>query len=88
MAETAVALAAALRCLVPKERASTLKSAPWKVAVARHRKETTDVANGWQAKRLEMGSPIYVSKHVGLMRCSSGSVAHQLHAKLKVKGTT
>ncbi len=83
-----VALEAALRCLAQKERASTLKSAAWKVAVACHLKETTDVSNGWLTKRLEMGSPIYVSKHVGLMRRSSGSVAHQLHARIKVKGKT
>ncbi len=44
-----LALEVALRCLAQKVRASTLKSAAWKVAVARHRKETTNVSNGWLA---------------------------------------
>lgn len=62
------------------------KSAPWKVAIARHLKETTDVSNSWLAEKLGMGSHFYVSKHVGLMRKTTATPAHHLHARLKVKG--
>jgi putative transposase len=82
------ALHSALHRIPTRDRASTLKSAAWKVAVARHLKESTDVSNRWLAEQLEMGSPIYVSKHVGLMRRSAGSRAHELHARIKVKGKT
>lgn len=59
---------------MPKqEQADARKSAPWKVRIALRLKETTDVSNGWLAAQLDMGSGIYVSKHVGL-------------AKRKVKG--
>ncbi|HEX9782541.1 MAG TPA: hypothetical protein VGA56_07385, partial [Opitutaceae bacterium] len=44
----------------------------WKVAVASHLKATTDVTNGWLAQRLDMGSGVYVSKHVGLVRRGRG----------------
>jgi hypothetical protein len=42
--------------------------APWKVATAVKMKATTDVTNSWLAEQLDMGSGIYVSKHVGLWR--------------------
>lgn len=53
--------------LSAKVRQDARKSAPWKVAVAAHLKESTDVSNRWLADRLGMGSAFYVSKHVGLL---------------------
>jgi REP element-mobilizing transposase RayT len=76
------ALEAALTQLDRATMTSARKAAGWKVAVARHLKETTDVSNGWLAEKLDMGSHIYVSKHVGLHRRSSGSHAHRIHAAL------
>jgi REP element-mobilizing transposase RayT len=82
------ALAEALSVLGRSAVKQSQKSAAWKVAVARHLKETTDVSNGWLAEQLEMGSHFYVSKHVGLHRRSKGTESHRLHALLtrKVKG--
>lgn len=59
-----------LRRVPPAVQATAQKSAPWRVAVAAYLKETTDVSNGWLAEHLEMGSPFYVSKHIGLLRRS------------------
>jgi hypothetical protein len=44
------------------------KSAPWKVKLAAQMKAATDASNGWLAAQLDMGSPVYLSKHVGLAR--------------------
>jgi hypothetical protein len=62
------ALAPLLESISDSERADRRKSAPWKVAIAAQLKATTDVSNAWLAEKLTMGSPIYVSKHVGLAR--------------------
>lgn len=79
------ALVAATAQIGGERTVSPRKAAPWKVAVARYMKETTDVSNAWLAEKLNMGSPFYVSKHVGLMRRSAGTEAHRMHAKLVVK---
>lgn len=47
---------------------SLRKSAPWKVKLAEQMKACTDASNGWLASQLGMGSPAYLSKHVGLAR--------------------
>jgi hypothetical protein len=63
------------------------KSAPWKVALAAHLKATTDVPNGWLAEHLDMGSPFYVSKHVGHLRKRTNGEAENWLRKLReVKG--
>jgi REP element-mobilizing transposase RayT len=62
------ALAPLLESISDSLRADRRKSAPWKVAIAVQLKTTTDVSNAWLAEKLAMGSPIYVSKHVGLAR--------------------
>jgi putative transposase len=51
-----------------KERLDLRKSAPWKVAIAVEMKRRLPVLNGWLAEQLQMGSGMYVSKHVGLAR--------------------
>jgi putative transposase len=60
------------------------KSAPWKVGVAGHLKQTLGVSNGWLAQRLGMGSAMYVSKHVSLARRQAGEAA-RLRAQLEEK---
>lgn len=67
-ARWSVALAALLGAVSDSQRDDQRKSAPWKVAIAAQLKATTDVSNAWLADKLAMGSPIYVSKHVGLAR--------------------
>jgi REP element-mobilizing transposase RayT len=42
------------------------KSAAWKIALAKWMKSCSNVTNGWLAERLDMGTGVYVSKHVGL----------------------
>jgi putative transposase len=69
------ALAAAVARLPAQLREARAKSAPWKVAVAAHLKATTDVSNRWLADKLDMGSPFYVSKHVGLLLRQPGPTA-------------
>jgi REP element-mobilizing transposase RayT len=59
------------------------KSSTWKVAAASLLKATTDVSNGWLAEHLRMGSPVYVSKHVGLLRKCSRGPAFDLLKKLQ-----
>lgn len=61
-------LDAAVSALPVAKRQNARKSAPWKVAVACHLKATTDVSNEWLAQRLQMGTGVYVSKHVGVAR--------------------
>jgi len=75
------ALKAALARLPAAARTSSdakRKSASWKVAIAAHLKATTEVSNSWLAIRLDMGSPIYVSKHVGLLQRGLGKGKHWL----------
>ena len=67
-ARWSVALAELLGAIPDSQRDDQRKSAPWKVAIAAKLKATTDVSNAWLAEKLAMGSPIYVSKHVGLAR--------------------
>jgi putative transposase len=62
------ALADLLEAVPDRQRGDHRKSAPWKVVIAAQLKATTDVSNAWLAEKLAMGSPIYVSKHVGLAR--------------------
>jgi putative transposase len=68
------ALKRACDSLPAETRRSNLKSAPWKVAVAAHLKKNTDASNGWLATQLEMGSPFYVSKYVGILRRSGCNI--------------
>jgi len=56
----------------PEAREDQRKAAPWKVRVALQMKARTDVSNGWLAEKLDMGSPVYVSKHVGLLKKVKG----------------
>ena len=76
------ALDTALNRTPVAERVVTHKSAPWKVAIAAHLRATTDVPNGWLAERLGMGSPIYVSKHIGLLRRTTDGAARRLFDEL------
>jgi len=62
------ALTPLLESTPESQRSDQRKSAPWKVAIAAQLKATTDVTNAWLTEKLAMGSPIYVSKHVGLAR--------------------
>jgi len=62
------ALTPLLEAIPESQRSDRRKSAPWKVAIAAQLKATTDVTNAWLTEKLAMGSPIYVSKHVGLAR--------------------
>jgi REP element-mobilizing transposase RayT len=72
--------------LPTKMRQARSKSAPWKVAIAAYLKATTDVSNPWLATQLNMGSPFYVSKHVGRLRHGINPEAHRLLQRLEVKG--
>jgi REP element-mobilizing transposase RayT len=67
-ARWSLALEALLETVPDSQRGDRRKSAPWKVSIATQLKATTDVGNAWLAEKLSMGSPIYVSKHVGLAR--------------------
>jgi putative transposase len=59
----------ALRRQIPvEETQDRRKSAAWKVRLAMQMKDATDASNGWLAAQLDMGSGVYVSKHVGLAR--------------------
>lgn len=80
------ALQAARDRVAVAQRQCPLKSAPWKVAVAAHLKATTDVSNRWLAAELDMGSHVYVSKHVGNLRLGRAPAAAELLRALEVKG--
>jgi putative transposase len=82
------ALDAALKRIPAAVRTTTHKSAPWKVAVAAHLRATTDVPNAWLADELGMGSPLYVSKHVGLLRRAKDGEARELLVRLSPKEKT
>ncbi len=79
------ALAGALARVPVSARKDERKSAPWKVAVAAHLKATTDVPNGWLAAQLDMGSPFYVSKHVGNFRRKANEETAEWLKKVKGK---
>jgi hypothetical protein len=72
--------------LPTRMRQARSKSAPWKVAVAAYLKASTDVSNAWLATQLDMGSPYYVSKHVGRLRHGLNPEAHRLLQRLEAKG--
>jgi REP element-mobilizing transposase RayT len=74
------ALIAALRRVPPAAKAVSHKSAPWKRAVALHLHETTDASNQWLAEMLDMGSAVYVSKHLGLTRRDRHAIEPLLRA--------
>jgi hypothetical protein len=82
------ALAPMLESISDSQRADRRKSAPWKVAIAVQLKATTDVSNAWLAEKLAMGSPIYVSKHVGLARRGIFASPIQLQAADNNEGKT
>jgi len=85
--EWAKHLRQALDVLPVRSRQSQSKSAPWKVVIAAHLKATTDGSNSWLAGQLDMGSPFYVSKHVGLLRREIHvSQGRQLQQLLEVNG--
>ena len=68
---------------VPKSaQAVGSKSAPWKVAVAARMRQISDAPNHWLAAKLGMGTGIYVSKHVGLMRRDPKHLAHSFMKSL------
>ncbi|HRJ46877.1 MAG TPA: transposase [Opitutaceae bacterium] len=48
------------------------KSAPWKVAIAAHLKQKSQVTNRWLCEQLQMGTPVSVSQHVGQARRQPG----------------
>ena len=45
-----------------------------------------DVSKPWLATQLDMGSPVYVSNHIGRLRRSITTEAHRLLQRLEVKG--
>ena len=60
-----------------------------KVALSYVMKERSSANNSWLAEQLDMGSGVYVSKHVGLARSTDKHPAHELIQKLrKVNGKT
>lgn len=80
------ALEETLARLPAQVREGRQKSAPWKVAAAAWMKETTNVSNRWLAEQLDMGSPCYVSKHVGFLRQPGHAARPWLEVFRKVKG--
>jgi len=75
--------------LPPASKSDASKSAAWKVAVAARMRAACDVQNDWLAEELEMGSGIYVSKHIGLLRRNADHPARPLLRRLeRVKGKT
>jgi len=64
------ALSSALRRLgkTPADLAADRKSAPWKVALAAHLKQTTQARNAWLAEHLHMGRPEAVASHTSKHR--------------------
>ena len=66
------ALASLLKDIPGEEKRDRRKSAPWRVKTAAQMKATTSANNAWLAAQLNMGSPFYVSKHVGLLKKVKG----------------
>lgn len=56
------------------------KSAPWKVAVAVHLKQTTQATNRWIAEALHTGNPVAVSQYVGEARKGTSAAAGYLRS--------
>ncbi len=56
------------RAVPAKDKLDQRKSAPWKIGLAQHMKNSTDAPNDWLARCLGMGSGFYLSKHIGLAR--------------------
>jgi hypothetical protein len=83
-AKWAAALAASLRAIgrTEAEAGADRNSAPWKVAVAGHLKQSSQADNGWLAGRLHMGKPGALSQYVGAMRRGFNPEAALLLAKL------
>jgi hypothetical protein len=69
-----MALARALGVLSKSDAACRTdpKSAPWKVAVAAHLKQSTQASNKWLNEQLRMGSPVAVSQYVSVLRRTDG----------------
>jgi len=65
-------LAPLLANLSTNQKRDHRKSAHWKVRIAAHMKANTSVSYAWLAAHLHMGSPLYVSKHVGLFKKLNG----------------
>ncbi len=83
-----LALEQALRRLA-KSTADCLadrKSAPWKIAIAAHLKQSTHANNRWLNEQLQMGTPVAVSQYVSAFRHHLGrnqSFIEQLTEKVK-----
>jgi putative transposase len=62
------------------------KSAPWKIALAAHLKQSTDASNRWLTEHLHMGTSVAVSQYVSAFRhhrASNQSFIQELTEKLK-----
>ncbi|MSU51143.1 MAG: transposase [Opitutus sp.] len=62
------------------------KSAPWKIAVADHLKQSTHASNRWLTEHLQMGAPVAVSQYVSAFRhhrSTDQSFIRQFTEKLK-----
>jgi hypothetical protein len=82
--ELVLSVRGALRAVdkTEQEASAGRKSEPWKVAVAAHLKATTQAPNGWLTERLQMGTAVAVSHHVGQMRRAQNPEAARLLAKI------
>jgi putative transposase len=54
------------------------KSAPWKIAVAVHLKQSTHASNRWLTEQLHMGTPVAVSQYVSSFRYQRSPAQHQI----------
>jgi len=72
ISQSSQALAPLLAKVTAKEKLDQRKSVPWKVKIASHLKATTSVSNAWLAEQLNLGSPFYVSKQIGLEKKVQG----------------
>lgn len=59
------------------------KTASWKIALALYLKQTTQASNGWLAEKLQIGTPVAVSHHVGRARRGLLDEATKLLPKFK-----
>ena len=62
------------------------KSAPWKIALAAHLKQSTHASNRWLTDQLHMGTPVAVSQYVSTFRhhrSSDHPLIERLTEKLK-----
>ena len=60
-----------------------MKSAPWKVALAARIKAKTQASNGWIADKLQMGTSVAVSTHVGRLKRGQLPAAKRIEGRLK-----